>query len=130
MQYLLDFIQEHTLEPQLSFSAPSPAGALELKWDRRHDPEHWQLRAQAEDQRVHRSIVIAELEARGADMPAIKRALTALLADQIEQASRVLSDPEQRLGEEMVQRFVLGRQRFIRELQVALERMRHLSIVR
>ena len=125
MQYLLDFIQEHTLEQHLSLVAPSPSGALELKWDRRQDPEHRQLRSQLhpELERVHRSHVIEELEARGADMQAIKRELTTLLAAQIERASEVLRDPEQHLGEELVQRFVLGRQRFIRDLQAALEQL-------
>lgn len=126
MQHLLDFITEHTLEHQLYFVVHGPAGALELRWRRSELPDHWQLRPYRREgpwEQVARHVLIEDLERRGADMVGVKRELHAMLAAQIAFADMVLRDADQQLGQELVQRFVLGQRDFIAELQAVVEQL-------
>ena len=124
MQHLLDFIQEHTLEEQLYFAAPSRAGELELSWRRSEAPDFWHVRPRGREgpwELVPRGELIVELEARGTDMGAVKCELNAMLAAQIAFADMVLRDANQQLGEQVVERFVRGHRDFIVDLQAAIE---------
>ena len=126
MQHLLDFIQEHTLEEQLYFIAPTAAGELELSWRRNEAPDYWHLRlrrAEGPWELVHRGELIQQLESRGVDMTVVKGELNAMLAAQIAFADMVLRDANQQLGQNVVERFVLGHQDFITELQAAIEQL-------
>ena len=126
MQYLLDFIQDHTFESQLYFVAQCPAGELEVLWQRAGSPEHWQLRlrpSQGPWELVARGELLCELESRGADMGAVRQDLNAMLAAQIAFADLVLRDANQQLGAELVQRFVLGNQSFLEKLRAAVEQL-------
>ena len=126
MQYLLGFIQQHSLEEHLYFVAPCPSGSLELVWRRSEDPTHWQLRSEGCEgpwQRVAADELIAHLALRGADMAAVKTELTAMLAAQIAFADLLLHDSNRRVSRDVVERFVLGQERFIRDLQAAVDRV-------
>jgi hypothetical protein len=126
MQYLLDFIQEHTFEDQLYFVVEGPAGELELLWKRGEADSHWQLRPRGSDgpwELVPRRELIQDLERRNVDMLAVKRELNAVLAVQISFADMVLRDANQKFGRELVQRFVRGHQGFLNELQAAIEQL-------
>ena len=126
MQHLLDFIVEHTLEDQLYFVAHCPEEKLEVLWKRGEASEQWQVRPQRGEgpwEIVWRSELIGRLEARGADMGAVKQELHAMLAAQIAFADMVLRDANQQLGREVVERFVVGHQEFIRDLQAAIEQI-------
>jgi len=126
MQHLLDFITEHTLEDQLYFVTQSPAGELALLWRRTEAAHHWQLRPKGREgpaELIARSGLIQELEARGVDMLGVKCELHAMLSAQIAFAELVLRDADRQLEPELVRRFVLGHQGFIRGLQSAVERL-------
>jgi len=126
MQYLLDFIQKHTLEEQLYFVAQRPSGDLELLWRAREDAHHWQLRprhCEGPCELIHRDALIHELEARGVDMAGVKQELNAMLAAQIAFADMLLRDANQHLGRDLVQRFVRGHRDFIDELQTAIAQL-------
>ena len=124
MQHLLDFIQEHTLEEQLYLVAHCPSGELSLLWRRDRTPDHWQAlpkHCEGPAELLPRRSLLAELEARGADMAALKRELHAMLAAQIAYADLILRDANKQLGNELVQRFVFGHRAFIEQLQAAAE---------
>jgi hypothetical protein len=123
MQHLLDFIQEHTLEEQLYVVAACPSGDLELFWRRGEPLEYWQVRpkhCEGPFEFVHRRDLLDHLAARNADMPAFKRELHAMLAAQIAYADLILRDASDQLGNDLVQRFVVGQQAFIEQLQEAV----------
>jgi hypothetical protein len=126
MQHLLDFIQEHTLEEQLYFVAPTASGELELSWRRTEAPEYWHLRPRWSEgpwELVRRRELIHQLESRGVDMAVVKGELNAMLAAQIAFADMVLRDANQQLGQSVVERYVLGHRDFIVELQAAIEQL-------
>jgi hypothetical protein len=129
MQYLLDFIHEHTLERELTFELDGPTGVLELRW-RAEFPEHWRIRARSSKgagARVSRTKLVQHLVARGADLRALKRELQAILGAQIAFADRVLRDAA--LGREHQARFALGQRRFFAALETALERLTEPALV-
>jgi hypothetical protein len=126
MQYLLDFIQEHSLDAQLYFLARSPADEFELLWRRAECADYWQLRPKHREgpsELVDRHKLIDHLTSRGVDMTAVKRELNAMLAVQIAFADMVLRDADQQLGRNTVQRFVLEQRTFMSELQAAVEQL-------
>lgn len=120
MQYLLDFAHDHTLEDQLYLVVATTAGDLELLWERRNDPNSWQLRPYKSDApwaRVARAELIAALETRGADMQRVEHELRAIVMTQIAFADMVLRDANACLGRETVRTAVMGHQDFLNELQ-------------
>jgi hypothetical protein len=126
MQHLLDFIIEHTLEEQLYFIAPVPAGELELAWRRVDAPESWHVRQRPSEgpwELVRCGELIHQLEARGADMTVVKGELSAMLAAQIAFADMVLRDANERLGQSVVERYVIGHRDFITQLQAAIDEL-------
>lgn len=124
MQHLLDFIQEHTLDEQHYLVARCPSGELELFWRRADTADFWQVgpkRCEGPLERVHRRNLIAFLEARGANLDAFKQELHAMLAAQIAYADLILRNANNQLGRELVERYVLGQQTFIEQLQAAAQ---------
>ena len=114
------------METQLYFVAASPAGDLELLWQRNDAPEHWQLRpyrSPGPAELIHRGELIERLEQRGVDMLGVKRELHAMLAAQIAFADMVLRDADQELGRELVERYVAANQTFILQLKAAVEQV-------
>ena len=107
MQHLLDFIHEHTLEEQLYFVATSRSGDLELTWQRRVAPTHWQVRPSGREgpaELVHQRDLLLVLRARQADMVKIERELQAIVITQIAFADLVLRDASALLGTDSVRR--------------------------
>jgi len=126
MQHLLDFIQEHTLEEQHYLVAKCPSGELELFWRRHDSADFWQVRpkrCEGPFEHVHRRVLVAYLEARNADLEAFKQELHAMLAAQIAYAEIILRNANDQLGRDLVQRFVLGQQSFIEQLQAAAQNL-------
>jgi hypothetical protein len=127
MQHLLDFVHEHTLEEQLYFVVDVATGELELTWQRRVTPEHWQLRpryCEGPAELVQRAQLLHTLAARSVDMSRVERELQSLIATQIAFADMVLSDANALLGADAVERAVLGHQSFMGQLHAAVERVR------
>lgn len=119
MQHLLDFIHEHTLEEQLYCILGSPAGELELLWNRQRDAKHWQLRRHKSDQAwepIAREHLLHSLTARGADLVKLERELHAVASGQIALANMVLRSASELLGKDAVQSALSGHEEFAREL--------------
>jgi hypothetical protein len=126
MQHLLDFVHEHTLEEQLFFVVDTSVGELELLWQRRVAPEHWQLRFTQREgpaELVPRAQMLSVLETRRADVASVERELNSLVATQIAFADMVLSDADALLGHDVVRRAVRGHQEFIGQPQAAIEQL-------
>ena len=105
MQHLLDFVHEHSLEQQLYLTALTPAGELELIWQRGECEGDWRVRprgCEGPAERVPRAELLRHLETRQADMPAIARELQALVAIQIVFADMLLRDATKLLGRDAV----------------------------
>ena len=123
MQYLLDFAHDHTLEDQLYLVVATATGDLELLWERRNDPNSWQLgpyRSEVAWERVERSRLIDELSARKARMDRVEQELRAIVMTQIAFADMVLRDAEASLGRETVRKAVMGHQDFLNALQTTV----------
>jgi hypothetical protein len=127
MQYLLDFVHEHTLEEQLYLVVSAPQGELELTWRRRVGQDDvWQVKRRDGEEapaHVHYGDLIDYLETSGADMGAMGRELHALVMTQIAFADAVLRDATQLLGYEAVQQVVAGHRSFAVQLKAAVERI-------
>jgi hypothetical protein len=123
MQYLLDFIHDHTLEERLFFVIDSALGELELLWQRRVHADHWQVRprnVEGPAELVHRQHLLQLLAARSGDMAGIERELQSMVATQIAFADMVLADAHVALGREMVESALRGHHDFIGQLQTAI----------
>jgi hypothetical protein len=126
MQHLLDFVHEYTLEPQLYCVLGSPAGELELLWNRRTDASHWQLRPHKSDgpwEAIARERLIDTLAARGADMLRLERELHAIVSAQIALANMLLCSASELLGKDAVRDALVGHQEFARELTCTITRL-------
>ena len=105
MQHLLDFVHEHSVEPRLYLAASTPAGELELTWQRGVWDGHWWVQPRGGEgpaELVARSALLHHLEARGVDMPAVERELQAMVATQIVFADLLLRDASRLLGRDAV----------------------------
>ena len=101
MQHLLDFVHEHSVEPELFLSAATADGELELIWRRAQGEGEWLVRQRGCEgpvERVPRSGLLRHLETRAVDMRAIERQLQALVATQIVFADILLRDATKLLG--------------------------------
>jgi hypothetical protein len=127
VQYLLDFIYEHTIEEQLYLVVQTAAGVLELRWQRQVEPGYWQFRpkesADGPWQLLPRAELLRTLEARRADLPSVERALLATVMSHIALAEMVLRDANRLLGRDLVQRAVQGHQNFANELNAVVARL-------
>ena len=126
MQHLLDFIHDHTLEEQLYLVAPTPAGELELLWQRCPGQDHWQIRprqCEGPYELVARADLLSSLERRGVDMPTVERELNVMAMTQIAFADIVLRDASRQLGRDFVDQAIRGHAQFLDELQAALRRL-------
>jgi len=126
MQHLLDFIHDHTLEEQLYLVVQTPAGELELLWQRFPGQDEWQIRPrQCEGpwERVTRAELLGSLERRGVDMEGVERELNTMAMTQIAFADIVMRDAARQLGRDFVQQAVRGHEQFLDELQAALRRL-------
>ena len=126
MQHLLDFIHEHTLEEQLYLIAATPAGELELLWQRCPGQDNWQIRprqCEGPFELVARADLLSSLERRGVDMACIERELNVMAMTQIAFADIVLRDAAKALGRDFVDQAVRGHAQFMDELQAALRRL-------
>jgi hypothetical protein len=127
VQYLLDFIYEHTIEEQLYLVVESAEGVLELRWQRHVEPGYWQVRpknsADGPWQLLLRADMLRTLEARRAEMASVERALLATVMSHIALAEMVLRDANRLLGRDLVQRAVQGHQDFANELNAVVARL-------
>jgi hypothetical protein len=126
MQHLLDFIHEHTLEEQLYLVAPTPAGELELLWQRCPGQDNWQIRprqCEGPYELIGRAELLGNLERRGVDMASVERELNVMAMTQIAFADLVLRDATRQLGAEFVDNAVRGHAQFLDELQAALRKL-------
>jgi hypothetical protein len=120
MQYLLDFVLDHTLEDQLYLVLQAAEGELELLWQRRNDANTWQVRrykSEADFERVERSKLLEVLAARGADMTRVERELRAIALTQVAFADMLLRNANETLGRSVVRTAVMEHQDFLSELQ-------------
>lgn len=126
MQYLLDFVHEHTLEEQLYLVVDTSDGQLELLWQRREDPGSWQVRphrSEAGFETVARADLIDALRAKGADMGRVERELRAIAMTQIAFADMLLRDANECLGRDFVNAALLGHQQLISELKNSISEL-------
>jgi hypothetical protein len=127
MQYLLDFIHEHTLEHQLYLSVRTSDGDLDATCQRQLGQDDvWAVRprdGEAPAAVVHYGDLLEHLEERGADMAAIERELRTIIATQIAFADSVLRDATHVLGRDVVQRTVADQRGLMRDLQITIERL-------
>lgn len=126
MQYLLDFVHDHTLEDQLYLVVQTTTGELELLWQRRHDPNSWQLRVYKSEgawERVQRSQLLDTLAARQTDLLRLERELRAIAMTQVAFADMVLRDARQVLGHETVRTAVMEHQDFMSELRATVAQL-------
>jgi hypothetical protein len=124
MQYLLDFIHEHTVDDQLYLVTGSRSGQLELSWDRRADPEHWRARIRLSEgpwELIPRRSLLAVLAGKGADLVKITRELQVMAATQIAFADTVLRDARRVLGPDVVQGVINENRAFVDDLRAAVE---------
>ena len=126
MQHLLDFIHDHTLEEQLYLVVQTPAGELELLWQRCPGQDQWQIRPRLCEgpwERVSRAELLGSLTLRNVDMHGLERELSAMVMTQVAFADIVLRDAATGLGRDFVQQAVRGHEHFLDELQAALRRL-------
>lgn len=126
MQHLLDFIHDHTLEEQLYLVVQTPAGELELLWQRCPGQDNWQIRPRLCEgpwERVARAELLGSLERRNVDMAGLERELNAMAMTQVAFADIVLRDAAKQLGRDFVQQAVQGHEQFLNQLQAALQRL-------
>ena len=126
MQHLLDFIHQHSVDPEVYLLTGARPGDLELLWERRAQPEHWLVRpygCEGPSELVHRSQLLSELAVRRVDMARIERELHGLCAAQIAFADMVLSSAREQLGRDVVQHAVNEYQTFLIELRATVERL-------
>jgi hypothetical protein len=126
MQHLLDFVHEHTLEEQLYLVVETSGGDLELLWQRRRDPNSWQIRlfkSEAAFELVERDALIATLHARGAIMQRVEHELRAIVMTQIAFADMLLRDADSKLGKELVDSAVVHHRDFMSELKTAVTQL-------
>jgi hypothetical protein len=126
MQHLLDFIHEHTLEEQLYCVLDSPAGELELLWNRRVDASCWLVRPHNSEgawESIARDRLLGSLAARGANLLKLERELHAIASAQIALANIVLCSASELLGKDVVRSALIGHQEFARELTGTITRL-------
>jgi hypothetical protein len=126
MQHLLDFIHDHTLEEQLYLVVQTPAGELELLWQRCPGVDQWQIRprlCEGPYERVSRADLLGSLERRNVDMAGLERELHAMAMTQVAFADIVMRDATNLLGRDFVQQAIRGHELFLDELQTALRRL-------
>jgi hypothetical protein len=126
MQYLLDFVLDHTLEDQLYFVVQTATGEIELLWQRRSDPNSWQLRPYKSEgawESVARGELLDALSARQTDMDRVERELRALALTQVAFADMVLRDANAVLGQSVVRAAVMQHQDFLSELQTTVSQL-------
>lgn len=127
MQHLLDFVHEHTLDEQLYLVVRSRAGELELRWQRAHNPDCWEVRKKRSLingpwESISRSELLTKLEARGTAMEQLESELRAVAVTQIVFADMVLCDARKALGRDLVRKAVLSHRDFVGELRSALSK--------
>jgi hypothetical protein len=123
MQHLLDFVHEHTLEEQLYLVVATHAGELELFWQRRQNPEHWQVRehkSEAGYELVARAKLIDTLRAKGAIMERVERELRAIAMTQIAFADMLLRDAHATLGRDFVYAALRGHEELMNQLKSSI----------
>jgi hypothetical protein len=126
MQHLLDFIHDHVIEEQLYLVVETPAGDLELLWQRQVGTEHWQVRPNqcaGPWELVPRTDLLRSLEARGANMVDLERELHGLIATQIVFADILLRDAHKLLGDEAVRNALHSYREFITLLQASVRQL-------
>src|SRR4051812_35303674 len=126
MQHLLDFIHQHSVDPEVYLLTGARPGDFELLWQRKDQPEHWFVRpfgCEGPAQLVHRTRLLTELAARRVDMARIERELHGMCAAQIAFADMVLSAAREQLGGDLVQGALRDYQTFLSELRATVQRL-------
>ncbi|HEY2736729.1 MAG TPA: hypothetical protein VGI70_22165 [Polyangiales bacterium] len=126
MQHLLDFIHDHMVDDQLYLVVETPAGELELIWQRQVDTEVWQVRPRGGEgpwQRVPRRDLLSHLDARRANMLELERELHGMVATQIVFADIILRDAHKLLGDEAVRSTLHSYREFVALLQVSVRQL-------
>jgi hypothetical protein len=123
MQHLLDFIHDHVVEEQLYLVVETPAGDLELMWQRSGIADVWQVRpigCEGPWELVPRHDLLRSLEARAANMVDLERALHGLVATQIVFADLILRDAHKLLGDDAVRKALRSYREFVALLQASV----------
>lgn len=123
MQHVLDFVHEHTLEEQLYLVVETGTGELELLWQRRQDPNSWQVREHRSEgpyELVARALLIDTLRAKGAIMDRVERELRAIAMTQIAFADMLLRDAHTELGRDFVYAALRGHEELMNQLKSSI----------
>jgi hypothetical protein len=128
MQHLLDFIHDHVVEDQLYLVVETPAGDLELIWQRASSSlaDTWQVRPSGCEgpwQHVPRNDLLRHLEVRGANMDDLERELHGLVATQIVFADLILRDAQKLLGDDAVRKALRSYREFVALLQASVRQL-------
>jgi hypothetical protein len=126
MQHLLDFIHDHVVEEQLYLVVETPAGDLELIWQRSGSADVWQVRPSGCEgpwELVPRSDLLRHLAARAANMVDLERQLHGLVATQIVFADLILRDAHKLLGDDAVRKALRSYREFVALLQASVRQL-------
>jgi hypothetical protein len=120
MQYLLDFLYEHSFDKQLYCVLSADRGELQLTWHA-SEPASWEVRERGRAaEQVPRADLLAHLTERGADLSALERELNSLVSAHIVVADQLLHAAYETLGSDRVNVALRGQQELARELRETL----------